>query len=233
MTRACRDPKRAISAGIKRFYTAANGIPDMRLFKDGREADQVVGALPEPSLRAFLLKHCPSQADGLASTGMKKLESGDAAGARASFEAALVRDGDLPAAHLGLARVALGSGDHDALARHVEAIRMGSDEYGKGQEILAASELVREATSAGDRKTLEARIASDPADLQALYGLGGHHLAAGAHVEALDRFLAIAQREPHWHGDAARKAMLVVFALLGARHPTSDEYREKLRHLYR
>lgn len=220
-----REPELAMSYGVQ-------SIPDLRLFKSGEIVDAMVGAQPEPALRAFLRKHCPTESDRLAADGASKLAAGNLPGARASFEAAVAIDERLPAAQLGLARVALAGADAAAVRRHVDAIRLGSDEYQQGQDLLAATALVEGAAAAGAPSALEARLAADAGDLEARFGLGGHAVARGDHEAALESYLAVAQRSPHWQDDAARKAMLVVFSLLGIRHPTSDAYRDKLRRIY-
>jgi putative thioredoxin len=40
--------------------------------------------------------------------------------------------------------------------------------------------------------------------------------------------VSLVERDRRWRDEAARKAMLTTFGLLGARHPLSDEYRRKL-----
>lgn len=40
-----------------------SGIPDVRIFIDGKEVDRFVGALPEPKIREILSKHMKSEID--------------------------------------------------------------------------------------------------------------------------------------------------------------------------
>jgi thioredoxin-like negative regulator of GroEL len=44
--------------------------------------------------------------------------------------------------------------------------------------------------------------------------------------------VAAAERDRKWQGEAPRKAMLIVFGLIGVRHPLADEFRKKLMFIY-
>jgi putative thioredoxin len=76
------------------------------------------------------------------------------------------------------------------------------------------------------------RLAHNPKDIDAHYALGGWAVARAAYAEALEHFLHAAELDPQWEGEAARRAMLAVFQILGVRDPLSDAYRDKLRRLY-
>ena len=208
------------------------GIPAVKLFKDGRVVDEFVGALPEPQVRAFLKPHLHGPADDALARGDELLASADLPAAREQFAEALRLDATAHRARLGLARVALAGGAYDDVEAVVGEIPMGTDEYEPGQNLLAALDLARQAGRSGDEAALQQRVASSPDDLEARFGLGGHRLAHGDLEAALEHFLAVAEADKSYQDEAPRKAMLVVFSILGVRHPTSDRYREQLRRIY-
>ncbi len=133
---------------------------------------------------------------------------------------------------LEAARALLAAGDLDGLRTAVAAIPPSADERAAAEQLLAAADLIAEARAAGDAESLRARAAASPDDCQARYALAGHLLAAGDHRDALEQYLAIAERDRRWQKEAARKAMLVVFGLIGVRHPLADEFRGKLQIIY-
>lgn len=208
------------------------GIPNVLLFKDGEVVDQFVGALPEAHVRAFLRPHCPSEGDRLVAEGQRLFQDGDSAGARSAFERALDDELSASAAHLGLARLDLAAGDFDAVGGHVEAVRIGTDEYEPAQNLLQAVTLAHEAMSVGDIDECTQRSDSDPGDLEARYALAGHQVGAGNYRGALEHYLAVAEQDQEWRDEAARKAMVIVFGIIGARHPLSDEFRDRLSRIY-
>jgi putative thioredoxin len=204
------------------------GIPHVVLFKGGQPVDQFTGALPETAVRAFLNKHCPSATDRHVAAGLARLAAGDAAGAEAALAQVLAANPGHAGARLGMARVALQRRDAAAVHAHVERIPPQAPEREVGAHLEAAAALVDAVAGAGDEATVAARVANQPDDLEARFALGVHHLAAGRHREALDAFLAVVERDRKWRDQAARKAMLTVFGVVGVRDPLANEYRRQL-----
>src|SRR5688572_32805916 len=95
-------------------------------------------------------------------------------------------------------------------------------------EKLAAE--LRTATSApaADLAALRARAEAAPDDLAAQLELGRALAAARRYDEALPALLRVVERDKSFADEAARKAMLDVFGLLGSDHPLVAEYRRKL-----
>ena len=208
------------------------GIPHVILFVNGAVAGQFVGALPEAQVRAFLRKHCPSPADALIAEGRRHLAQGDQAAAREALEQALAMAPESSAVHLELARLALGRRDLDAVDAHLGHIPPLADEHEAGAHLRQAAALVREAAAVGSRQVVQARVDAAPDDLEARFALGVHLLAEARYREALEALVAVAEQDRKWRDEAARKAMLTVFGLVGVRDPLSNEYRRKLMFIY-
>jgi len=209
-----------------------SGIPAVKLFKDGSVVDEFVGAIPEAQIRAFLKPHCPTEADRRVAEADRRLEAGDLAGARAELEAALESDPASTPAHLGLARLALAEGDVESVQRHADSVPMGTDEHEAAHNLVAAAQLVREARALGERDAIQERLQQAPGDVEAAFALGSLELAGGDLRAALQHYLDAARLDRRWRDEAPRRAMLVVFKILGVRHPTSDEFRDQLRKIY-
>lgn len=207
------------------------GIPNVQLFKDGAVVDQFVGVVPEAGIRAFLRPYCQTEADRLIAEARRHAADGDLDAARTAFEGALAKDPSRADAHLGLARIALARGELDEVKRHVDRIPPRADAFDAGQALLQAEALVRGAAAVGEPAVCEKR-AADNGDLEARYALGGHAVAAGRYRDALEHFLAVARTDRGWRDQAARRAMVTVFGLVGARDPLAEEYRDKLRSVY-
>lgn len=208
------------------------GIPAVKLFVDGDVTAEFVGALPEPQVRTFLREHCPSEADKLVSRGHEQLAQGDEIAAKETFESAVARDPQCYAAHLALAQLALQARDFDAMREHVQAIAPTAKERETGQYLDQAAAFIQEADAAGTEPEMRKRLDADPDDTEARYALAAHLMAAHKYREALDELLTVAERDRKWREEAARKAMLTIFGVIGIRHPLSDEYRKKLMFVY-
>ena len=203
-------------------------IPAVVLFVGGQVAGEFVGALPEAQIRAFIDEHVPSEAKRQAALAVERLAAGDNEGARAAALAALAA-GVAPAADLVLARVALAGRDFDGALAHAQNIPASAGEWDTGQAIAAAAELGRDAVAAGDPAALRARMARNPpGEMADVFALAIHLFLDGEPASALDELLALVARDRRWRDEAARRAMLTIFSLVGVRSALADDYRKRL-----
>jgi putative thioredoxin len=192
-------------------YTAQQfrvmSIPNVWAFADGKPVDQFVGALPEQSVRQFLDRLLPTEADRGAAEAARAAESGDVESAEHGFREALAEDPSNPTAALGLARLLAERGDLEG-ARGLVTPLLPDPE---AERVLAAIRV---------SEWLDA----DPADPLAV---PRRMAAEGRWRDALDGLLGAVAHAPD-HRDEARAAMLDVFAVLGDDDPITREYRPKL-----
>jgi putative thioredoxin len=128
-----------------------------------------------------------------------------------------------------LARVALRAGDADGALAHARVVASSAPEWEAMQSVAEAAELGRAARAAGDRAALEARIAAaPPGEMDDVFALALHRLLGGDHREALELLLGLVERDRRWRDEAARRAMLTIFQVIGLRSPLADEYRRRL-----
>jgi putative thioredoxin len=201
-------------------------IPAVKLFKDGAVAAEFVGALPEAQVRAFLDQHCPGAAAELAAAAAAALETGDLDRASALAGDALAAESGHDGALLVAGHVALRRGQLDDAAALAAQIPGRANAFEDAQALLALIELAR-AGAAGVDATAAAAAAA-PDDLAARHAHAAALAGAARWRDALDELLAVVERDKRWNDEAGRKAMLTIFAAIGVRHPTSDEYRRRL-----
>jgi putative thioredoxin len=204
------------------------GIPAVKAFKDGRVANEFVGALPEPRVRAFLETLMPSEADVLTRRADELAEAGHLNAAEDAYREALRLQPVHAAATIGLARVLSGQGD----VQRQEALRLLSA-FPNDQRAaqLKAEIAVGEAAASVDTVELERRIGDNPKDVDAQYKLGMALAAAGSYEQALDHLLTVVRLDRGYDDDAGRRAMLDLFNLLGNEHPLTATYRRRLSQL--
>ena len=207
-------------------------LPSVLLFKDGNPVDGFIGAQPENAVREFLRSHVKAPAPSALAAAERHLAAGNAKAAKRAFEDALLIEAEKDEAHLGLARLAMAAGDLADAANEAKAVEPGTRGATGAQAILDALALIQEAQALGDRKALAQRLAANANDLDARFGLAGHELQAGRHRDALEHYLAVARADKKWRDEAARKAMVTTFNVIGPRAPLSEEFRDRLRTLY-
>jgi putative thioredoxin len=208
------------------------GIPAVKAFHMGEVVDEFVGALPEGEVRRWLSGVVPGPADLAFAEAEALRAGGDAAGARAALDRALALAPRHAGALLALAELALGEGrrgdalglldrlppaDADRHAGRVGALRLRASAPAEGVDALRAAAEARPEEPAP-------RLAL----ARALAAAGDYPAALEALLELVHRFR---RAEP---GDAARRAMLELFEIVGPRSELADAYRTRLsRELYR
>ncbi|MBK9032603.1 MAG: thioredoxin [Myxococcales bacterium] len=199
-----------------------SSIPAVKLFVDGEVAAEFVGALPEPRIRAFLDEHLPSAAAEHAHDAAHALALGDLTEARRHAEAALAAAPPAAAAataHAVLARCDLAAGALAEAAAHGGAVPPAAPEWDAAQ---AVTELVALAQATA------AERADPPETPTARFAHAIAAISAGDVTDGLDQLLALVGDDRRWRDEAARKAMLIVFRVIGIRSDTADAYRRRL-----
>jgi len=207
-------------------------IPAVKAFRDGRVVSEFVGAQPEDAVDRFLESVLPSDVDRLVDEADDFASRGHGNAAEERYLAALDKDARHGRALVGLGELLAGRGETAQALALLERVP-GGTELAKRAERLAAATRTR-AAGVTDLSALEARVRADPKDLASRLEYGRGLSAAGRSEEALAEFLAVVQRDPRFAEEAARKAMLDIFALLGPSDPLTQKFRGELaRALFR
>ncbi len=105
------------------------------------------------------------------------------------------------------------------------------DDLAKAQAVergKAAIALARSATPGVDVAPLQARIAANPDDLEALFDLSAAQMANGDRDAAADALLTIIAKERDWEGGKARTQLLKLFEVVGLEDPWVAGQRRRL-----
>ncbi|MFH1568623.1 MAG: thioredoxin [Gemmatimonadota bacterium] len=216
------------------------GIPAVKVVRDGRLVDEFTGALPRDQVEALLRQHVPDappskeelQEDQVAAA-RERLEGGDLRGAAAAFERLLAADAGADAARVGLARVRLLQGDFDAVRELVGKIEEATPEHDQGQALLTHLTFHQVCEETGGSQACAARRLATPDDLEVRYAFGCCAAVQGDYETALKEWFAIVEANRDFRQGAARDAMVSVFHLLGRQHPVVADYPQRLyRALY-
>jgi putative thioredoxin len=196
-------------------------IPLVLGFRDGEVVAEFTGAQPEAVVRQFLARLLPSEADGHAREADELAAAGHANAAEERYRRALALDARHPRALLGLARLHAERGEREAA---LELLARCADPEA---ERLSA-ELRTRAEPVEDEGKLRERLARDASDLGARLALGRSLAARGEYEAALSELLEVVERDAAFDDQAARRAMLDVFEVLGREHPLTESFRAAL-----
>ena len=185
------------------------GIPAVKMFVDGEVVDEFTGALPEYTVRQWLEKAIPSEAKRKVDEAERMIDSGDESAARALLEALLKEEVEDPKAKVLLARV-LAFEDPDRAASLVGgAAFVGAGYQQLGEAITALAEFVRAAED-------EASLPEE--DGKAHYIAASRAAREGRYESAIDDLIEVLKVNRSYHEEAARKAGVALFILLGDQH---------------
>jgi putative thioredoxin len=201
------------------------GIPAVKLFKDGDLASEFTGALPEPMVRQFLTKFLPSAADKQAQEA-ESLESDKPDEAVAIYRQILDSEPNHAKALLGLGRLAMESGDNQKALEYLDRVPIVADERKEADRLVARLNL--QSGAAESESALREKLKAEPNNIAARFELAQALAGVEKYEEALKEFLAVVKSDREFQDDGARKAMVQIFEVLGSDHPLTDKYRSEL-----
>jgi putative thioredoxin len=205
-------------------------IPTVKLFRDGQPVDEFMGALPEQAIRQFLDRHVARASDAAVQQARERLLAGDGEAALALLTQARQEDPDNPRVTLTLAQAQAAMGDVAAAEATLDGLP--ADEQAKPEVASLRSHLFFEGQLAGAPAAaeLEARLAAAPDDPEALYQLALHHVVEQDYEPGMQLLLQLMQKNRGYGEDAARRALVRVFELLGD-DPRVGRYRSRMASL--
>jgi putative thioredoxin len=205
-------------------------IPHVMAFADGRPVDQFVGVLAEGQLRAFLDRLVPDGAEAARRAALAALEEGLRDEAYDALKAALAYDPGYDDARMDLIEMLLEDQRIDDARAEVELLSpkttQGID--ARFNALKTRLDAVDAAADLPPTDALEARVAAEPADLEARFDLASALIARRQYAGALEHLLEIVRRDRSFREDIGRKTMLSVFDLASGQPHLVSEWRRKL-----
>ena len=205
------------------------GIPAVKIVKNGQLAQEFTGALPKEQIEAILRPLVPDAAipeaqaidpaDDLAALG-------DLDGAALQYEKVLAEKPTDGPALLGLAKIHLQQGRFETVQELVNLVETNTPEYPQAQALLAQIGFAHQCEQAGGRAACAQRTLGQPDDPEARHLLACCAASEGDYETALQEWLHIVGKRSN--GDQAKDAMVAVFHLLGRDNPLVSSYQRKL-----
>ncbi|MGH7784450.1 MAG: thioredoxin [Candidatus Binatia bacterium] len=202
------------------------GIPAVKLIKDGEIADEFTGAVPEPMIREMLSRFLPSASDIKAHEAANLEQVGQMSEAKALYQSILESEPNHAKALLGMGRLLTNEGDQAGALQNLERIPLTEEERGEADRLIARLQLQAEGNQ--DEAALRRQIAAEPNNLDARFNLAQTLAARENYEAALVEFLIILKSDRNFRDDGARKAMIQIFDVIGPDHPFTDKFRSEL-----
>jgi putative thioredoxin len=168
-----------------------------------------------------------AEIEPLIAMGEGVLAEGDAPRAVSIFQQIHDMAPENPSVIGGLARALLAAGQADVARALLDGAPAEVANHADVSRARAALELT-EAAPELDNSEIEARIAANPDDLEALYDLAGAKMAGGDRDAAADILLDIVGRDRDWNEGAARQRLLQLIEAQGLEDPWARSQRRRL-----
>jgi putative thioredoxin len=189
-------------------------VPTILLLKDGQIVDGFPGALPEAQLRAFLAQHGVQPREATAEEPVADVQELLPQERVEQLRAQIAAEPERAELKLDLALALLCIGDSAEAESLLDGVpaNLATDERAK--RARARLGFARLLAGAPAPIGLQARLAADPNDLEALHLLGVHQIVAGDSAAGFDSLLELLKRDRGWHEGQPRKTLIEAFSLV-------------------
>jgi putative thioredoxin len=116
-------------------------------------------------------------------------------------------------------------------ARRLERLAAAEPGQARLPSLRAAHAFTSIVAASPDLARIRADLAADPANSAARHALAAHHALAGDYATALSEWLELMRRDRAFGDDAARRALLMAFDVLGEAHELVSSYRRRMANL--
>lgn len=204
------------------------GLPSIRVVKDGQLVHQLDGPQTESTLRGLLDQLTLSSSDLLKEDLAALLEAGDFQRALAVLKQAIQEEPQNPAFRVELADLLARMGEAEEARKVLADLPDDAEDRERPQTRL---ELLEEAAAMEPAAAQAERLSQDPDDLEARYALAVQAAVAGDYQRALDESLTILQRDRSFRDDIGRLTMIRIFKLLDKGSELASRYRRRMFNL--
>ncbi len=212
--------------GVSRQY-AIRSIPNVKAFVGGKQADEFLGALPESQVREFIERLLPSPAEILRQEAVQARSEGDPERALKILDQAALLDPRNDHVIAGQAELLLDLGQTGQAQSAISRLSPLASQDPRLSALIAKVGFAAAAVGE-DAESLRARIAANPADLEARLSLANQLVLKQEFERALEQLLEIVRRDRKFRDDIGRKTMLSLFSLITDRDDLLRRYRQAL-----
>ena len=201
------------------------GIPSIRVVKDGQLVDQMDGPQSESALRQLIDRMTQSPRDVLKSRLDSHLAVEDFDGALGVLKEAIAAEPNNVGFKIEWADLLLLKGDVDGGRTVLDSIPVGAGERERPSTRL---EMFEEAAGMGELREALADVEVDATDLDARYRAAVLLTRERRYEEALDQAMEVLRRDREYREDAGRLTMIRIMVLMGKGSDVAKRYRRRM-----
>ena len=192
------------------------GIPNIKLFVNGRVADEFTGALPENMVEQWLKKAIPSKNKEQIESAKVLFAQFRNDDAKKVLQNVLSTEPENEEAKLILGKILVFE-DSDKAIKLVQNIDGSTENYEQVESIQTIAELL---------KKLNEKYEFPDAPVKDDYISGIENLKTKNFDSALEKFIGVIREDRNYDDDGARKACIAIFKYLGEENETTLKHRK-------
>lgn len=201
------------------------GIPAIRVIKDGQLAEQMEGPQGESVLRELIDRLTMSSGDVLKQSLARHLEQEDWDAALATLQQAIDEEPNNPAFKVEWADILAIQGDVEGASTVLATI---PEDAAERERPATRLQIAEEANGMGDLQAALAGVTADETDLEARYRAAILLAQARRYEEALEQAMTILATDRDFREDAGRVTMIRIMTLLGKGSEVASRYRRRM-----
>jgi len=220
-----------VNTDAQKALARDNGItsvPTLKLYRDGDIVESAYGAQSDISLRAVIDKYVPPAPDTEIAEAISLYQQGRVDDALLKLVEAGIRTPDNARVHATAIKLLLREKRYADIENYIKVL---PSEIRARENIGALSvhaKMLALAEQADTPDALDARIEASPQDTDALLSRAAQAMVIDDFTTALELLLRTWQLDPACHEALPRKAMLVIFTLLGEQHELTRQYQKAM-----
>ncbi|MXY53038.1 MAG: tetratricopeptide repeat protein [Gammaproteobacteria bacterium] len=201
------------------------GIPAIRVIKDGQLAEQMEGPQGESVLRELIDRLTMSSGEVLKESLARHLEREDWDAALRALQQAIDEEPNNPAFKVEWADILAIQGDVEGARTVLATI---PEDAAERERPAARLQVAEEAADMGDLEAALAGVTADESDLEARYRAAILLAEARRYEEALEQAMTILATDRDFREDAGRVTMIRIMTLLGKGSEVATRYRRRM-----
>ena len=202
-------------------------LPTMMLFRDGKPAEQIIGAQPSAKIRKVIERFLPPPGNDLLGSASEALAAGELDIAEQCLREALAADEANYAVHPLLATVLIQQGRLNEVEEMLAALPINVATDASFDTVKAQLHLASYIDGELDRESLE-KLASDADNISARFQLSVLQAVGREFEPALETLLELIIRHRAWKDGAIHKVILDIFNVMDRDDPRLKRYRTQL-----
>lgn len=220
-----------LNTATQKTLARDNGItsvPTLKLYRDGDIVESVYGAQSETSLRQILDRYVPPAPDTDIAVAIRLYQQGRVDDALLKLVEACIRTPDNARLHATAIKLLLREQRYADIENYVRVLPDSIRARENIGALYVHAKMLNLAQQVESQDTLDAHIDVSPEDTNALLSRAALAMVNDDFSTALDLLLRTWRLNPSCNDALPRKAMLVIFTLLGEQHELTRKFQKAM-----